>query len=147
LAGNTIFWKAVWQTIVSHSSTESELMALDKGATIGQMITHTVEGMGGNIQLPVQIFVDNQAAIDLSSNPVATGRNLHMHARYFYVRDMINDGVYVVIHLPSGEQIADVLCTYKGGANFEHLLARVMDVAHVVIDAQGRAQWVDAHML
>ena len=30
VGGNTVFWKAVWQAIVSHSSTESELMALDK---------------------------------------------------------------------------------------------------------------------
>ena len=36
LAGNLLLWKANFQKIVSHSSTESELMALDGGVTLSQ---------------------------------------------------------------------------------------------------------------
>ena len=38
LGGNTVYWKVMFTSIVSHSSCESELMALDVGATIGQFV-------------------------------------------------------------------------------------------------------------
>jgi hypothetical protein len=38
LGGNTIFWTCLYQTIVSHSSCESELMARGKGATMGMFL-------------------------------------------------------------------------------------------------------------
>ena len=38
LGGNTVYWKNSFAKIVSHSSTESELMVLDVGATIGQLV-------------------------------------------------------------------------------------------------------------
>ena len=143
LGGNTVLWKAVWQTIVSHSSTESELMALDKGATLGQFIKHLSTELGCEIITPVHIFVDNQASIDLSTNPVASGRNLHMHARFFYVRDMVYDKEYALIHLDSEEQISDILVTYKGGPNFFHLHLRVVDCALIKFDNEGKPRWMD----
>ena len=63
-AGNTIMWRSAWQNIVSHSSTESELMALDKGATLGQYIKHLSGEMGFSLVGPITIFIDNQASGD-----------------------------------------------------------------------------------
>ena len=139
--GNTIMWRSAWQNIVSHSSTESELMALDKGATLGQYIKHLLGEMGFSIIGPISIFVDNQAAIDLSSNPIKTGRNLHMHARYFYIRDMVYHEEYVLIQIPTTEQISDVLVTYKGGPVFQKLYARIIDCAYVFFDANENPIW------
>jgi hypothetical protein len=148
--GNTVYWKAIWQRIISHSSTESELMALDLGATLGQFIKHLTIGMGGKVTSPIPVFVDNQASIDLSSNPVASGRNVHMHARYFYMRYMVEEKEYRLIQMPTNEQIADVLCTFKGGATFARLIARILGCAIVTIDDSDKdrplARWDDSHL-
>ena len=103
LGGNTIFWKCLFQTIVAHSSTESELMALDKGCTTGQLAKWVCLAVGRMPVLPIPIFVDNQSAVTLGSNPIQSGRNLHMHARYFYVRDMIKAGEYILHYRPVDE--------------------------------------------
>jgi hypothetical protein len=141
LGGNTIYWKSCFSTIVSHSSTESELMALDMGATIEEGLGRLAESMGGPRQDGVQLFVDNTGTITISQNPVQAGRNLHVHARYFYVRDLVYSGAVTIAHLPTAKQVADVGCTFKGGTPFLKLRQYLLECARVVHDASGNPQW------
>ena len=140
-AGCTIFWLCLYQKIVSHSSCESELMALDKGATTGRFVRWLLEAMGAKRSKPTNIFVDNQGTIDIAVNPVQAGRNKHVHARYFYVRDLVKNGEYVIVHLRTDEQISDVLCANKGTKRFAALVHLLMDCAMTEFDEQGIPQW------
>ena len=126
LGGNTVFWKSSFTSIVSHSSTESELMALDVGATVGEALRWLAQAMGGAIQGTIQVYVDNNGTISIASNPVQAGRNLHVHARYFYVRDLVYDNQFEILPLPSKAQVADVGCSYKGTQNFLDLREYLM---------------------
>jgi hypothetical protein len=139
--GNTIFWKSCFSSIVSHSSTESELMALDMGATITEGTRWLTQSMGGHLQGKLQIFVDNTGTITISQNPVQAGRNLHVHARYFYVRDLAYGGAVEVVHLPTAKQVADVGCTFKGGGSFLRLRGYLLECARIVHDDSGNPQW------
>ena len=141
LGGNTVYWKNSFSKIVSHSSTESELMALDLGATVGECLRWLVQSMGGAMQDLVRIFVDNQGSIKIGSNPVQSGRNLHVHARYFYVRDLVYDGQYDISYLPTDLQLADVGCSFKGGLNFLTLRRYLLECARVVHDEHGTPSW------
>jgi len=132
--GNTVYWKTSFTSIVSHSSTESELMALDVGATASQAFAWLCQAMGGAIQGRQPIFVDNTSTIVIATNPVQPGRNLHVHARYFYVRDLVYDDHLVVCYLPTEDQVADVGCTFKGGPSFLRLRSLLMNCARVVRD-------------
>ena len=140
-AGCTIFWLCLYQKIVSHSSCESELMALDKGATTGRFVRWLLEAMGAKRTKPTKIFVDNQGTIDIAINPVQAGRNKHVHARYFYVRDLVKSGEYVIVHLRTDEQVSDVLCANKGTARFDCLVNLLMDCAMTEIDEHGIPKW------
>ena len=141
LGGMLVFWKNSFSTIVSHSSCESELFALDIGATTGQCLRYLIEAMDGPVQGTIQVFVDNQGTIDITSNPVQSGRNLHVHARYFYVRDLVFDNELVIVHLPTHLQIADIGCTYKGSHNFLTLLKQAINTARVVHNHEGTPMW------
>ena len=141
LGGMTVYWKNTFSKIVSHSSCESELFALDIGATTGQCLRWLLQAMGGPIQGTVQVFVDNQGTINISTNPVQSGRNLHVHARYFYVRDLVYGEDYVIDYLPTGKQVADIGCTYKGAANFHELIKYLINTARVVHDEHKMPQW------
>jgi hypothetical protein len=136
-----VYWKNSFTKIVSHSSTESELMALDIGATIGQCLRWLAESIGAPIQGTVQIFVDNQGAISISSNPVQAGRNLHVHARYFYVRDLVYDDQFKIEKLPTELQVADIGCTFKGNHTFLSLRVYLMTCSRVVHDSNGVPHW------
>ena len=132
LGGMTVYWKNCFSTIVSHSSTESELYALDLGATVGQCLRWLLESTGGPVQDEIMIFVDNQGTIDIASNPVQAGRNVHVHARYFYVRDLVYDNQFAIHYLPTDEQVADVGCTFKGGPAFLKLREYLLGTASIV---------------
>ena len=145
-AGNTVFWKVCFQSIVSHSSSESELMALDKGATIGQYIKWLTVSMGVKHSPPIRIFVDNAACIDMTRSPVQPGRNLHVHARFFYVRDFVRDGEYEIRHLRTDRQLSDVLVTHKSDHTFLRLRSYLLGNAHVFFGSDGEAQWHEGNL-
>ena len=133
-AGNLIYWKQAFQKIVSHSSTESELMALDLGARLTMHCKWKLDSLLGPSQTTVYIFVDNQSALDIATNPVQPGRNLHIHARYFYVRDLVADKEICIYYLRTEDQIADIGCTFKGGPQFILHRSRVMYPCYVIKD-------------
>ena len=141
LGGNTVAWASLFQKIVSHSSCESELMALDKGATIGQHVKWIAELMGADIVTPIHVFIDNQSTINISSNPIQAGRNLHVHARYFYVRDLVYEKEYVLLYLPSADQVGDLLCSFKGTPNYRRLAALFFGCARVESGSDGGLVW------
>ena len=141
LAGNTIYWKKSFTKIVSHSSTESELMALDAGALIGQCLQRMLISIGGCQQDTIQIFVDNQGTISIASNPIQSGRNLHVDARYFYIRDLVYGGEFVIEKIPTELQVADIGCSYKGTDNFATLKPYLMECARVVHDEHNVPHW------
>ena len=141
LGGMLVFWKNFFSAIVSHSSCESELFALDMGVTNGQCLRYLLEAMDGPIQGNIQVFVDNQGTIDIASNPVQSGRNLHVHARYFYVRDLVYGEEFVIVPLPSHLQIADIGCSYKGSHNFHTLLKYTINTARIIHDVNRNPAW------
>jgi hypothetical protein len=142
LGGNTVYWLCVWQRIISHSSCESELMALDRGATIGLLLQRITEFLGGAATKPIDIFVDNQSTIDISGpNPIQMGRNLHVHARFFFIKQLVGWKDYALWHLPSGEQVADITVTFKGTGVFRCLFAIIMGCARIQRDKHNRLSW------
>ena len=76
--------------------------------------------------------MDSQSAIDLAENPIQPGRNVHVHARYFYVRHMIDKQKYAIHYLQSEDNIPDMLVTYKNEQQFHLHRPRIMGTARVM---------------
>ena len=146
LAGNTILWKNLFQRIVSHSSTESELMALDLGATLSQYIKWLCEIFRLSSNTPLPVYVDNQATIILSSNPVQPGRNLHIHARYFYVRDLVTRKELIIVKIHTDDQPADILVSFKSFETYHRLRTLLMNCAYVnTLD--NKLAWITTYIM
>ena len=116
-------------------------MALDEGATVLQALRYLIEAIGGPVQGKIQIFVDNTSTITIASNPVQPGRNAHVHARHFYVRDLAYGDLVELIHLPTALQLADIGCTYKGGHTFVYLRKILIECARLMFDDNGNLFW------
>jgi hypothetical protein len=117
-----IAWRSSFQTVVAHSSTESELMAIDLTVRRVQALRWLLAELGGNTDAPTDIEIDCASAITMSENPIQNHRNCHIHARFFYVRDLINDSVVALVKVDTKLQLADLLVTYKSVANFVTLM-------------------------
>ena len=146
LGGNTVLWKANFQKIVSHSSTESELMSLDVGATLSQYVKWITWAMGVTPQMPIPICVDNSSTIHITTNPIQPGRNVHIHARYYYVRDLVQDHECVILKIDTKDQISDVLVTFKDFPTFHRFRQLLLNCAYVAIE-DGVLEWVGTYMV
>ena len=122
LGKTVISWGASFQTIASHSSCESELMALDTCVRKLQAIIWLVEALGCPKQPTVAVNVDCTSAITLATNFIPTSRSSHIHMRFFYVRQLHDELIIKLAHVSTKEQLADLMVTFKDKQNFDHLM-------------------------
>ena len=109
------------QRIVAHSSSESEIMALDSCLREVQYIRQLLHFMGGPNQECVTVYIDNTSVIMASKNPLQPGRNRHMPVRFFYFRQLSQERVIELHHISSSLNMADLLVTFKTPINFSNL--------------------------
>ena len=105
---NVIAYNSSRQKLVTLSSTESELVALCDGSksllgTI-QVVQHFVPA-----ELPVSVHVDNQGAIAIGTDEIHNNRTKHIDVRYFFTRELVDDGTIDVIYIASEDNPADPL--------------------------------------
>jgi len=89
-------WKASTQTLVSHSSTEAELIALDSAARELEYLRQIALDFGLVIELPVTMYQDNQSCIKIVEPWRYSARTKHMSVRYHYTHDLTTAGVVSV---------------------------------------------------
>jgi hypothetical protein len=120
-AGGMISWKSKKQPVVAHSSSESELVALDSAAREAMWITSLFDQLKKPIQLPLQLWEDNQGTINITRNPVNHPGTKHIAVRYFAVRDWIHEGRLKVEYMKTSEMLADALTKPLNGARLREL--------------------------
>ena len=84
----------------------------------GLWLSCLISEMLGRPQAKFKLFVDNQAAIALSKNPVHHDRSKHIDIKYHYIRDCVEKGQVEVDHIRTREQIADALTKALGRVVF-----------------------------
>lgn len=62
----------------------------------------------------VVIRIDNQSAIALTGNPVFHGKNKHIHRRYHFIRECMENGQVEVEYVQGDKQEADILTKALG---------------------------------
>ena len=77
----------------------------------------------------------------IATNPVQPGRNAHVHARYYYVRDLAWEDLIELLHCPTALQLADIGCAYKGGLQYHKLRKHLMECARLVRDDHNVFVW------
>ena len=55
------------------------------------------------------LYIDNQSAISVSKNPEHFGQMKHLDLRFFWLRDIVDEGTITPVHIPGTEQPADAL--------------------------------------
>jgi hypothetical protein len=120
-AGGMISWKSKKQPVVALSSCESELVALDMAAREAIWITSLFEQLRKPVQLPLQIWEDNQGTINITKNPVNHPGTKHIAVRYFAVRDWIQAGKVKIDYLNTASMLADALTKPLNGTKLRTL--------------------------
>ncbi|XP_071741361.1 uncharacterized protein [Rutidosis leptorrhynchoides] len=118
LNGTLVSWKSKKQATISRSSAEAEYRALaDVTCEIVWILKLLVE-LEYKVVLPVDIFVDNKAAIKIVSNPVFHEKTKHFEIDLHFVRDKLSAGVINVNKIESANNVADLFS--KGLSGPQH---------------------------
>ena len=128
-----ITWCSEKQETVALSSCEAEFMAATEAAKQAIWLQDLLEEVTGQPRQKIVVRLDNKSAIALTKNPVFHGRSKHIHKRYHFIRECIENEQVDVQHVPGAEQKADILTKALGRIKFKEMkeLVGVQDIEEV----------------
>lgn len=121
LGGGPISWSTHKQQTVAMSSCEAEFMAGTEAAKQAIWLQDLLNEITCQPCEKVSIFLDNKSAIALTKNPVFHGRSKHIHRRYHFIRECVENEQIEVKHVPGEEQKADILTKALGRIKFKEM--------------------------
>ncbi len=85
------------------SVTESESGAGVSTAQDMMYCYRIITSLGLKVELPMVLEMDNKGAVDLAKNYSVGGRTRHVDVKFFFLRELKEQGLLVIKHVP-GEQ-------------------------------------------
>ena len=107
--GGLVHWWSRLQRTVSHSSAEAEYIAASLAAREAAHVRALCLDLKIDLQGPTPLRLDSKSAIDMAHDPVAFKKTKHIMRESHYLRDLVARRVYLPQHVPSADQLADIL--------------------------------------
>eukprot|EP00934_Nitzschia_sp_Nitz4_P000074 Nitzschia sp. Nitz4//scaffold495_size4786//1166//4435//NITZ4_009233-RA/size4786-processed-gene-0.0-mRNA-1//-1//CDS//3329553072//74//frame0 len=141
LGGGSVYSTSNKQRMVSRSSTESEVIGVYDVLPQIQWTKRFLEAQGMSIQQDTVLYQDNTSAMLLEKNgrSSSTKRTKHMDVRYFYIKDMVDDGEVKIKHCPTDAMLADYFTKPLQGKPFYKLRDKIMNIA---VESQYHSQHI-----
>jgi hypothetical protein len=102
-------WASKLQGMVTLSSTEAEYIA---ACAAGQELLFTqnlFDGLHLERTPQTTLLVDNKSAIQVARNPEHHGRMKQLDAKYFWLREKVDNGRIEIEHVPTALNAADIM--------------------------------------
>ena len=103
------------------SSCVVEFMAGTKTARRAILATDFLGEINATLCEKVIIRIYNQSVITLTKNQVFHGRSIHIHTRYYFIRECVDEGIIKVEHVPRNEHRVDILTKALGRIKFKEM--------------------------
>lgn len=55
------------------------------------------------------MMCDNSSTIKLSKNPIMNGHSKHIDVRFYFLHDLVREGVVELVHCGTQDQVADLM--------------------------------------
>jgi len=117
-----IHWFSKRQNTVETATYGSEFVAARQATEQIMDIRHLMRDMGIPLDGPAWLFGDNNSVITSSTIPSSMLNKRHNALAYHRVRSAMAAGVMFFCHIPSQENVADVLTKFLPLAKFWHLI-------------------------
>ncbi|PKU74388.1 Retrovirus-related Pol polyprotein from transposon TNT 1-94 [Dendrobium catenatum] len=125
LGPNLISWSVKKQVTVAKSSTEAEYRALSAATSDVLWLRRLVLELGIDQPKPTTIHCDNISALALAKNPVFHARTKHIEIDFHFIRQHVDTGNISLAHIPSKDQIADILTKAFSSTRFNDLRTKL----------------------
>ncbi|WMV19418.1 hypothetical protein MTR67_012803 [Solanum verrucosum] len=130
LGDSLISWKSKKQHTVSRSSAEAEYRSMT--AVISELIwvTSLLKELNVHITVPIKVFSDSKATIQIAGNPIFHERTKHIEIDCHFIRDKVKSCFIEPQYFCTSMQLADMFTKGLGAGQHEILLGKlgVLDV-------------------
>jgi hypothetical protein len=120
IGNSPISWNTKLQPTVALSSCEAEYMALATAAQEGIFLSNVLKSLGVPIQ-SLDMYEDNQGAIELTKSTKNHARTKHIDIRYHFLKDLVKDGFLHLKHIRTHEMEADMFTKALASPQFNKL--------------------------
>ncbi|CAI5474127.1 unnamed protein product [Closterium sp. Yama58-4] len=121
LGSGLISWRSTRSSSVALSSCEAELYAVTMAAQEARWLSYLLTDLGSPQPCPT-LWCDNDSTIHLTKEAVFHGRSKHIELRYYFVRDLVQDGHITVRKIDSSANLADLFTKALHRSNHSALL-------------------------
>lgn len=121
-----VYWQSKRQEVVALSTTEAELIALNKTCKEVMWLIKMMTEAHLPQQLPIPVGEDNSGCVETANNPSSRTRVRHVRVQYHYVQELVKDGYVEVIKVPTDDMPADILTKPLGKAKTRNILRMIM---------------------
>ena len=119
--GNPVHWKTLKQSITAKSTAEAEYIALSQAISDGIFLRSILLELRIDMSRPIKIYEDNQAAIQIATNPVYKSKVKQVNVHYHFIRYYVKMGIVEITHIQSKDQVADMFTKGLNGPMFKCL--------------------------
>ncbi|KAF2297057.1 hypothetical protein GH714_016190 [Hevea brasiliensis] len=114
-------WCSKKQDIVAQSTAEAEFIVATAAVNQALWLRKILNDLDLEQKGSIEVFVDNQAAIAISHNPVFHRKTKHFNFRLYFLSEIQEGGKVKLLYYRSEEQIADIFIKSFHVNRFEFL--------------------------
>jgi hypothetical protein len=106
---NLVCWRSKKQNVVARSTAEAEFRSMASGLCELLWLRVLLSELGLFDGAPLQLYCDNQAAINIVHNPVQHDRTKHIEIDRHFIKEKLDEEMLHVSYVKSVDQLADIL--------------------------------------
>ena len=106
---------------MAQSTAEVEFIAAITVANQEMWLKKLMDDLHVHQEDNIEIFVDNQATLAISQNPIFHGRTKHVKVKYCFLREVQKSGEVKMVYCSSENQLADIFTKSFHVGRFETL--------------------------
>nr|GFC27377.1 retrovirus-related Pol polyprotein from transposon TNT 1-94 [Tanacetum cinerariifolium] len=124
LGDKLVSWMSKKQNCTVMSSAKAEYVALS--ASYAQVMWMRTQLQDYDLNYnKIPLYCDSQSAIAISCNPVQHSRTKHIHTRYYFIKEQVENGIIELYFFRTENQLVDMFTKSLHEDRFKYLVKRI----------------------